>query len=77
MKPDGDKETFSELCDRVLYASESGLFAIGKFTPQQEQIIESELRAKRAFGSARFMWCGGTNWLKRSENWYGAFNCST
>lgn len=75
MKPDGTKEAFDELCTRVLYAPESGLFAIGKFDVAQQQLIEEEFRAKRAFGSARFMWCGGTDWLKKPENWYGVFNC--
>lgn len=77
LKPDGKKESFEELCDRVLYAPESGLFAIGQFTPEEQQLIEVELREKRAFGSARFLWCGGTDWLKRPENWYGVFNCTS
>lgn len=77
MKPDGSKETFDELCDRVLFAPESGLFALGKFTKEEEVLIEQELRGKRAFGSARFLWCGGTDWLKKAENWYGVFNCTS
>ena len=27
--------------------------------------------------SGRWLWCGGTDWLKKPENVYGAYNCSS
>ena len=74
---DGKKESWKQLCDRVLHAPDTGLFPIGNFTPDEMWLIEEQLKNKIAFCSGRFMWCGGTEWLKKPENWSGVFNCVT
>ena len=74
---DGKKESWKQLCDRVLHAPDTGLFPIGNFTPEEMWLIEEQLKNKIAFCSGRFMWCGGTEWLKKPENWSGVFNCVT
>lgn len=75
MKPNGTKETWDELCNRILYAPQTGLFAIGKFNFKQRKIVEKNVRQLVASGSARFNWCGGTAWLNNPHNWHGVFNC--
>jgi ribonucleotide reductase class II len=75
IKADGAKETWEELVERVLFTPVSGLFAIGKYTQDEEALIAKMLLNRKAFGSARFMWCGGTSWIANPNNWCGAFNC--
>lgn len=71
------KESWDEVCDRVLHHPKTGVFALGQFTPPERQIIETHLRDRKAFGAARFLWAGGTTWLTKPENWHGIFNCTT
>jgi ribonucleotide reductase class II len=80
---DGLKEDWQEICDRTLHAPESGLFAIASFTQEEENLIEEMMRGDgtasslKALGSGRWLWCGGTEWIKDTSNWHGAFNCVT
>jgi len=84
LKADGTKETWNELCDRVLHNSDTGLFAIGEFTEEERELVDRMMRGNTgdqrgtiAPVSGRWMWVGGTKWLAEPSNWHGAFNCTT
>ena len=75
LKEDGGKESYSETVNRVLN-NPNGLFELGNFTDNEKELITSHLEQIKSFGSARFLWIGGTEWLGRSNsNHFAPFNC--
>lgn len=74
---DGRKETWDETCDRTLYSPHLGLKILGKFTDEEIALIDKYQRSKKAFGSARWLWVGGTPWIEKPENAGAAFNCTS
>lgn len=75
LKSDGQKETYQETVNRVLY-NKNGLFELGNYTEEQKALILDKLSNKIAFGSARYLWIGGTEWLGRNNsNHFAPFNC--
>lgn len=75
LKEDGGKESYSETVNRVLN-NPNGLFELGNFTDNEKELITSHLEQIKSFGSARFLWIGGTEWLGRSKsNHFAPFNC--
>lgn len=75
-KESGQRETWDETVDRVLYSPDLGLQKLGEFTTEEIDLIDNYLREKIAFGSARWLWVGGTEWISKPENYPGAFNCT-
>ena len=75
--PDGQRETWDQTCDRTLYSPHLGLKVLGKFTDEEMALIDEMQRKKIAFGSARWLWVGGTEWIEKPENYSGAFNCTS
>lgn len=75
LKSDGQKETYQETVNRVLH-NKNGLFELGNYTEEEKQLIQDKLSNKIAFGSARYLWIGGTEWLGRNNsNHFAPFNC--
>lgn len=75
--PNGKRETWRETCDRILYSEDMGLRALGKFTDAEMTLLSTMLEKCIAFGSARFLWVGGTKWFSQPENNPGAYNCTS
>ncbi len=73
LKEDGTRETWEEVCDRT----QQGLFKLGKFTPEEENLISEMQRNLITLPSGRWLWVGGTPWLDKPANWSGAFNCTS
>jgi ribonucleotide reductase class II len=67
------KESWGEACDRTLAA----LVRLGRYTPEERNLVESMQRNLRALPSGRWLWVGGTPWIEKPENVYGAYNCSS
>lgn len=74
---DIQRETWMETCDRVLYSPDMGLQVLGKFTPAEMSLIDAMQRSRKAFGSSRYLWVGGTKWFANPENNPGAYNCTS
>ena len=75
LKPNGQKETYQEMIDRVLL-NPNGLFELGDYTEEEKSLIKTHLEEIKSFGSARFLWIGGTEWLGRTKsNHFAPFNC--
>ena len=72
-KEDGYRESFSEVVDRVI----SGISELGKFTEDETELVASMLEQKQMLPSGRWLWVGGTDWIKRPENFSGAYNCTS
>ncbi len=69
----GERETWDEVCDRNL----QGLTAVGKLTPTEVALIDKMQRQLKSLPSGRWLWVGGTEWIQRSENFSGAYNCTS
>jgi ribonucleotide reductase class II len=67
------KESWDEVCDRTV----SALARLGRYTTQERDLVDSMQRSLRSLSSGRWLWVGGTSWLERPENVYGAYNCSS
>ena len=73
----GRRESWDETCDRTLYSPHRGLKVLGQFTDEEMALIDEMQRSQKAFGSARWLWVGGTPWVEKPDNYIGAFNCSS
>ena len=69
----GKKETWQDVCDRTINA----LISLGKLTKEEGSLIRDSQTEMKVLSSGRWLWCGGTDWLKKPENVYGAYNCSS
>ncbi|HIK03530.1 MAG TPA: ribonucleoside-triphosphate reductase, adenosylcobalamin-dependent [Trichormus sp. M33_DOE_039] len=69
----GLRETWDEVCDRTI----QGLVELGKLTPQEAAILEKTQRNLQALPSGRWLWVGGTDWINKSKNFSGAYNCTS
>jgi ribonucleotide reductase class II len=74
--PDGTPETWDDTVNRMLYSEHLGLRLLGRFTDDEITLIDRMLREKKAFGSARWNWIGGTKWLENPVNDSGSYNCT-
>lgn len=72
-RPDGNRETWSEVCDRTL----ADIARLGRFTPQERQLVERLQRQLKALISGRALWVMGTDWIQKPENFSGAYNCTS
>ena len=67
------RESWLECCDRVI----KGLQELGKISDEESALIHEQLCNLNAFPSGRWLWVGGTEWVKKPENFFGAYNCSS
>lgn len=67
------RETWEEVCDRTI----KGLTEAGKLTPEETELIDRMQRELKCLPSGRWLWVGGTEWLAKSDNFPGAFNCTS
>lgn len=69
----GKRESFQEVCDRTI----SGLTKLGKFTPDETDLVRSMMSKLHYLPSGRWLWIGGTEWIEKPENFLGAYNCTS
>jgi len=72
-KAENLRETWDEVCDRTL----SGMIRLGKLTAIEADLIGRMQRQLKSLPSGRWLWVGGTEWVERSENFSGAYNCTS
>lgn len=73
VKADGKKESWGEIQYRVI----EGLQELGKLTKEETDRIKEYMETMKVFPSGRWLWVGGTDWIKKPENYYGAYNCTS
>ncbi|ABA21293.1 RP ribonucleotide reductase-like protein [Trichormus variabilis ATCC 29413] len=69
----GLRETWDEVCDRTL----KDLIELGKLSPEEVAILDKTQRNLTALPSGRWLWVGGTDWINKSKNFSGAYNCTS
>lgn len=67
------RESWSEVCDRTL----KGLVELGNLTDTEAALISRMQRQFKSLPSGRWLWVGGTGWIKKPENFSGAYNCTS
>ena len=67
------RESWQQVGDRIL----DGLVSLGKLTPEQAALIAKMQQQLKSLSSGRWLWVGGTQWLEKSENFSGAYNCTS
>jgi ribonucleotide reductase class II len=72
-KAENLRETWDEVCDRTL----SGIIQLGKLTSTEADLLGRMQRQLKSLPSGRWLWVGGTKWVERSENFSGAYNCTS
>ncbi|CAN1212944.1 Adenosylcobalamin-dependent ribonucleoside-triphosphate reductase [Tumidithrix helvetica PCC 7403] len=72
-KQSGRRESWAEVCNRTL----SGLKQLGSLTDAEAELIDRMQRQVKAMTSGRWLWVGGTDWIERSENFSGGYNCTS
>lgn len=72
-RPDSSRETWSDVCDRTL----ADIARLGRFTPQERELVERLQRQLKALISGRALWVMGTDWIQKPENYSGAYNCTS
>ncbi|BAZ13465.1 RP ribonucleotide reductase-like protein [Calothrix sp. NIES-4071] len=69
----GMRESWSRVCDRTI----KGLVELGKLTPQEAELLTKMERSIKALPSGRWLWVGGTEWIKKPRNFSGGYNCTS
>ncbi|MEN9226866.1 MAG: ribonucleoside-triphosphate reductase, adenosylcobalamin-dependent [Thermostichus sp. HHBFW_bins_43] len=72
-RTDRGRETWSQVCDRTL----TDITQLGRFTPEEQDLINRMQRQLKALISGRALWVMGTDWIHRPENFSGAYNCTS
>lgn len=70
-RKDEGRESYLDVCLRTT----RGLLELGQFTDEETELVLSMMRELKVLPSGRWMWIGGTEWIKKPENFYSAYNC--
>jgi ribonucleotide reductase class II len=67
------RESWSEVAERNL----EGLRKLGHLNEAEVQLLRRMQQEQKALPSGRWLWIGGTPWIEQSENFSGAYNCTS
>lgn len=68
-----NQEDWAETTNRCV----TGLAKVGKFTPEETELVHHYMMAVKSLPSGRWLWVGGTPWVEQAENYPGSYNCSS
>ncbi|BCX12995.1 MAG: ribonucleoside-triphosphate reductase, adenosylcobalamin-dependent [Thermosynechococcus sp.] len=69
----GERESWQQVCDRTL----KGLQEVGHLTEAEVALLREMQQELKALPSGRWLWVGGTDWVRQPENFSGAYNCTS
>ncbi len=67
------RESWHEVAERNL----EGLRKLGHLNEEEVSLLRRMQQQQKALPSGRWLWIGGTEWIERSENFSGAYNCTS
>jgi adenosylcobalamin-dependent ribonucleoside-triphosphate reductase len=70
--PEG-RESFDAVVERNL----NGLAKLGKLSESEVELLRKHQLGLTMLPSGRWLWVGGTPWLEKPENFFGAYNCTS
>lgn len=65
------KERIEETFERGI----NGIVELGKLDSEEETLVRETVTKFTSTLSGRWLWVGGTDWIKQPENFMGAYNC--
>mmetsp|Transcript_96737 Transcript_96737/g.282810 ORF Transcript_96737/g.282810 Transcript_96737/m.282810 type:complete len:764 (+) Transcript_96737:119-2410(+) len=72
-KSDGHRESYAEVIARAA----AGIAVLGDLDEEESALVLQQARLQRCLPSGRWLWVGGTEWIKDSQNFSGAYNCTS
>lgn len=66
-----------ESWDKMVARCVLGLAELGKLTSEETELLYDEYENCSSLPSGRYMWCGGTEWSRKQQNYPGQYNCSS
>ncbi|MBM5803420.1 MAG: ribonucleoside-triphosphate reductase, adenosylcobalamin-dependent [Cyanobacteria bacterium K_DeepCast_35m_m2_155] len=72
-KTDAGRESWHQVAERNL----EGLRKLGQLNDEEVSLLRRMQQQQKALPSGRWLWIGGTEWIERSENFSGAYNCTS
>jgi len=72
-KTDHGRESWNEVAERNL----GGLRKLGHLNEAEVALLRRMQQQQKALPSGRWLWIGGTHWIEQSENFSGAYNCTS
>jgi ribonucleotide reductase class II len=66
-----------ESLEEVIQRTTGGLVKLGHLTRDESLLIERMQRELKSLPSGRWLWVGGTTWIEKSDNFSGAYNCTS
>ena len=67
------RETYAEAIHRVV----DDIADLGKFSADEKRIVLQAAEAQHCLPSGRWLWTGGTDWIRDPRNFSGAYNCTS
>ena len=67
------RESWQQVAERNL----GGLRQLGQLNEQEVELLRRMQLEQKALPSGRWLWIGGTPWIEQSENFSGAYNCTS
>jgi ribonucleotide reductase class II len=67
------RESWHQVAERNL----EGLRRLGNLNDDEVTLLRRMQRQQKALPSGRWLWIGGTPWIEQSENFSGAYNCTS
>jgi len=67
------RESWHKVAERNL----GGLRKLGHLNDEEVSLLRRMQQQQKALPSGRWLWIGGTDWIEQSENFSGAYNCTS
>jgi ribonucleotide reductase class II len=70
-------KNYRETWEDTIKRDAQGLYNLGDLTEEEYNLLLQQQQHQTSLPSGRWLWVGGTNWIERSGNNLGAYNCSS
>ena len=67
------RENYQQVTDRTVEA----IAELGHFTDEETALVREMQENRQVLPSGRWLWTGGTEWLKDPKNFSGSYNCTS
>lgn len=68
-----ERESWEDVTSRTI----GGLAKLANLTQEEIDLLTEMQLSLKTIVSGRWLWVGGTDWVEKPENFYGAYNCSS
>ena len=71
-REDGSRESYQQMVDRVI----DDIVDLGQLGEDDNALVRTMAEQQHALPSGRWLWVGGTQWIRSDKNYSGAYNCT-